>query len=166
MRPIESTSGKAHTTDEDYAKFGGQLVMTVSTTKYDPERKCWIKRTVEYIDIGRADPVVPSESASEPPPKNYNFEFQTHTNYEAAAVVNKAAGEARRAEKANRICNYIKTHGPSPVNAIADALEMPRISAFQLMQRFEGEKFHRVKRIYSSHTVIWGLVGVHDKEAA
>jgi hypothetical protein len=60
----ESITGNAYTTDPDYSAFTGRVVRTISTTFYDPTLGAWIKRTCEYIDIGRADPVVPVDPES------------------------------------------------------------------------------------------------------
>ena len=58
---LETTTGNAFTTDKDYAKFSGKVVNVFTTTVYDPHVKAFVKRTVEYIDVGRADRVDPDD---------------------------------------------------------------------------------------------------------
>jgi len=166
MRPIESTSGKAHTTDEDYAKFGGQLVMTVSTTKYDPKLKCWIKRTYEYIDVGRADSVKPLNG-------DELLEYEKFTDgrtegSEIARLVNMAAGQARRAKLRDRVVDYMQQYGPETKVALAVELNVPMATLYELLTKFCTDTFCRVGRTERSGrgADIFGLVGVHDKEAA
>ena len=167
MRLTESTAGKAHTTDEDYAKFSGQLVMTVSTTNYDPKRKCWIKRTYEYIDIGRADPVTPIDPDAELQYEKFERKCQSNLNWEVARDRNKALGEAARAKRRDRIVEELREWGPSTLVQISESLSIPRATVNDLMQIYKGTTFCIVgKKSGSGQAALWGLVGVHDKEAA
>lgn len=131
---------------EDYA-FTGQLVYTSTTTSYDPKRKAWIKRTVEYIDIGRSSPVAPANGDDElRREKLWHKPRQSAVELDAIAVLRQYGPLTYR--EMSKLCGR-------PIGSLQRELSK-RTNVFVVLGKTKG---------IGSPDII-GLVGIHDKEAA
>lgn len=157
MLTLEKTTGNAYTKDDEYAAFSGRVVQTFHTTYYDPKEGVWIKRTVEYIDVGRAEPVTPVDTDNAMTPDPWP---QETNNSEAARVANLRRKKAREDEMQANVIAYLRRYGPSHCHAISRDLELPYSTTNEHMRRFAERTYKKVGRV--GIAVIWGLVGIHD----
>lgn len=152
MNTIEKTAGNAFTRDPDYAKFTGKIVHVFHTTYYDPKEKVFIKRTVEYIDVGRPSPVEPVDVDSEMASESWNFDNKR--------VVQAAAGKRNALLERDKILGsrveaHLRQYGATTARDLAENVG---ISQKQMAThlREHTDKYVKLEGAYP----VWGLVGV------
>lgn len=156
MNIRESTQGNAYTKDSDYAAFTGRVVQTFTTTYYEPRLKAFVKRTVEYIDVGKPDRVTPVDSEELMTEESWDYEYQGVT--EAVAAMKKAKVE-RDAVLLKEIKAHLATHGPMTPNQIAKGLGCARERVRDLLRDNRGDFVTFLDR-----HIFWGLPGqTHSK---
>lgn len=217
--------GKAFTRDPDYAAFTGRVVRTISTTYYDPKLKAWIKRTCEYIDVGRSDTVCPADNPDaviaddgtdvDGKPRRIRamrsgtmemlerirelLAERPHSTAELAAalgmtmnrtkaimannpsgfvVINRNRGGMVYGLKGNdypsylrlgmdRIVEYLKANGPQALSVISERLPMRYRDVHRAIDANPGALcIVGEARNQRGRYNLWGVVGVHGKEAA
>jgi hypothetical protein len=62
------------------------------------------------------------------------------------------------------VTNYLRQYGPSHMTMMANDLEQAKTTLDEFIRKREGIIFCRVGNI--GRAVLWGLVGIHDREAA
>lgn len=160
MNTLERTSGNAYTPDKDYAAFSGRVVQKYVQKLGVTQDGYVIGRVTRVIDIGRPDKVEPIDlvEAMEP------IEFEYQPNTEAANKVNKRRNDERWAIMQMDTIQYLRQYGPSHMSAMASDLEYAKTTLDEFVRQREGRIFCRVGNV--GRAVLWGLVGVHDKEGA
>lgn len=94
---------------DDYNAWTGRVVHTSTTTSYDPQAKAWIKRTVEYIDLGRSD-AVRAANEEELQPERFPDEPVAQKVVKARAQA-KLNAIARRAAFESIVVALMREHG-------------------------------------------------------
>lgn len=153
MNAIEHTTGNAYTFDEDYAALSGRVVLTTSVVQYDPKLKVFIKRTYEYIDIGRSDSV----AARDPKMQLASEQLPSATNSlpEAFRASIAANAEQRHLELKNRLVSYLQEHGPTR------GIELLPISGYKNGAYLYDHlaMFPETYMRYCERPLVWGLFG-------
>jgi len=166
MSIYEPLVGNVHTTDPDYAALTGRVVQTFSTTQYDPKRKAWIKRTIEYIDIGRPDTVIPNDPEQQLATEKLPRKLGTARDTSMARGARKAAAGKRRSSLQRRIIEHIEKYGPTHAAEIALSLGVYYTAISRQMLANDGTIYCKVGKVRTGgkQAALWGLVGVHNKE--
>ena len=160
MNILERTAGNAFTRDPDYAKFTGRVVQTFTTTYYDPKEKVWIKRTVEYINVGKPDGVTPADSEEAmTPDMDFLSDERFEKGWDAAKQANRLRSAKYHAMMQRLIVAHLQSRGPMRCVDIARELNMSQTTVNKHLLNRVGSVYQRTGRI-------WGLVGIHDRDAA
>jgi hypothetical protein len=155
MSIYETTSGKAYTGMAEYDNLSGYVTQTYVTEWKDIHGNLW-RKTCNVINLGRADPVIPSDPDATLQPEKL---WSRMTGNDFTRAANLAAGQARDEARRDRIVEYIQAYGPSTLKIMADDLNMVLVTLQKAISRYEGVTFVKVGFVSSSgRAVIWGLI--------
>jgi hypothetical protein len=156
MSNFERITGTAYTSDRDYAAFSGRLVRTSSTVHYDPKLKAWIKRTVEWIDVGRSAPVPSVDPDSELNQQEEDTKLFNDPNEPLAKAwqVTRDNKIQRDAELLGEIRKAFQKHGPMTIPKIAKFLK-PGVFVVREVIRANPDVFC----FFGGASRVWGLHG-------
>lgn len=131
---------------DEYSKWSGRLTHTSTTTSYDPQAKAWIKRTVEYIDVGRPDSVRAANEETLEPEKLWRPKRNVISQVEQEAVA------------------ILRRHGPMTIAEMTKHCNRSR-GTLQHELAKKSDVFIRVGTAQGSGKPdIIGLKGVHEQE--
>lgn len=154
MLATTKTAGNAYANDPDCDAFTGTLVRTSTTTYYDPKLRAWIKRTLEYIDVGRPDAIQPRDVDAE-----LGVEKLEYDNSDKVAGIKRAAAE-RDKLLGETIQAHMKRVGPVKTGSLVPVTGVSLATVQRHLQRHPETYF--IAGRYRG----WGLVGVHDRGQA
>lgn len=162
MNILERTAGNAFTRDPDYAAFTGRVVRTYTTTYYEPRLKAFVKRTVEYIDVGKPDKVTPvnHQEAMTPDLDFLPREHKEHyaKGWDAAKQANKRRSDKYHALLQRLIVAHLQAHGPMRNLDIARALRISHTTIYRHLTA-------RVGTIYQREGKMWSLAKMQNEDA-
>lgn len=155
-----STAGRAYTPDDQYAAFSGRVVKTYVKPLGVTLDGYVIGRVTRVIDVGRADTVKPFDVVDALEPVLVEH-LQPKYNMGDAQRVQAELRAKRRAELQERVTAYLLQYGPSHVPVMCADLDIPKSTLKRFVRELENSVLCRVGN--SGQSILWGLIGVHDK---
>ncbi len=137
---------------DEYGKWTGRIVHTSTTTSYDPQAKAWIKRTVEYIDLGRPDSARADPDAQLKPER-----FPEPDRAQAARAALRLNAIGRHAEIQAALIAYIMEHGPSSTVQMAEGTGLNKGTIGPHLSQRSGTIYERLHVPGHRHKV-WNVI--------
>jgi len=153
MNIYNHIQSRVYSGDNDYDAFRGRVAYqhTVTGITLDGWK---VRHTVEYIDIGKADRVRPVDPDAQMGAERLSYDGER---------INQRKRDERHAIMQMALVRYLRQYGPSHMSAMASDLEYAKTTLDEFVRQREGRIFCRVGNV--GRAVLWGLVGVHDKES-
>lgn len=155
MNTITRMTGTVYTPDADYNEFlGAQYTRII----YDWTRRCWMRCTMQA-------PKMPKDTVpSADPDAAIADEPWERDRWGAARAAYKLKSEKLHAELESKLVAHLRKHGPQTVPVLRQATGTLNKMLRDHLNARDGTVYCRI--IISERKQNWGLVGLHDQEAA
>lgn len=157
MNTYDHIQSRVYANDPSYDAFTGRVAYqhTVTGITLDGWK---VRHTVEYIDIGKADPVRPVDPDAQMGPESLGYDRLAAVR--AAHARARVVAEERKQRVHDALIAYLQEHGPQPIKTLLDVTEYQGKTAMRAHLASCPETFVRLREIPG----IWGLIGIHDQE--
>jgi len=164
MFVTEQTVSKPYANDRDYDAFRGRVTYRGSVVGITLDG--WkVRRTVTYIDVGRADAIIPRTGEELMEAERMPGDLRGAPQTNASRI---AAGKARRKAKRDCIIKLLRERGPLTCDEIAEELGYVAKTTREILEASRGASFDKVGGVRVAGrrggvpVPLWGLKGIHD----